>query len=605
MIATDRPSADSPDPDSASAVSGPAVAPSEVAPLLAATAADLGGRYAVLRCLGRGASATVWLARDGVTGEFVAVKRFDGRRGDGRGFYREMRALFRLSHPRIVRIVNLRESSAARYLILEYCAGGSLRSPLRRAASRRQAVPLSWAASLARQVAEGLDEAHRLGLVHRDLKPENVLFAQPGADLSPTPPPVKLADFGLVRALQRADSAGDGAPLAGLSGSPSYMAPEQFTGSFCAASDLYALGVILYEVLHARRPFEGTPESLAFQHLRAEPAIDPRLPEPWRALLSALLTKDSQARPTSRAVLALLSALPSAPPAAAPRPVSVTHRLASPAAGVLVVDAGPTVVVVSEAGLSRYPSGGVAPQVIPLLGITQAVAGTDGDVWAARGDRILRVTAGGDVEEVCSAGQAVTALAAPAPGRDVSVGVIAGGEFREYRAGESRARYSVPLRCHGLRPPLLRLPCGRVVTAEGPISPRLLLIGPGPGMRRTIPLPGLCWQLGRWPGGDDLFAMVLLNNSFHAFRIDPARGQVLALADVPGLLFLGASAAGGPLYGWTAGGELVAWKESGAVADRVRPGGEGGAFSGFATDGRVFAVTARTDADWCLRVWTR
>jgi cellulose biosynthesis protein BcsQ len=269
--------------------------------------ADLRGRYEVHDYLGRGAYATVWQAYDAVSRELVAVKRFNTRPHDRRSFYRELRVMFRLIHPRVVRIINLVENvGTSRYLILEHCAGGSLRSALGRAARAGRRCPLDRIASIARHLAEGLASAHDLGLVHRDLKPENVLFDS----AEPTPfaghSGVKLADFGLARALQHA-GLGAGATLRSLSGSPAYMAPEQFAGQCTAATDFYALGVILYELFHGGLPFEGTPEALAYHHLRSTPYMDAGLPMPWRNLLSALLHKDPAQRPDGRHLIAALA----------------------------------------------------------------------------------------------------------------------------------------------------------------------------------------------------------------------------------------------------------------------------------------------------------
>jgi len=278
--------------------------PVEAARLAAQVARDVGSRYEVLGYLGRGAFATVWKAHDRQTSQTLAIKRFDGRRRDGHGFFRELSAQLRLSHPRFVQVINLLEaSSGIRYLFLEHCAGGSLRAALSRARAGGTVCAPERAAVLAAQMADGLTEAHRLGLVHRDLKPENVLFCRAAPGWFGGRSPLKLADLGLTCATRRQREPG---ALHGLSGSPAYMAPEQFEGRFSPASDLYALGVLLYELLHGRLPFEGTPEQVALHHMRSGPVIDPALPAPWPALLRDLLDKEPTRRPAARAVCKLL-----------------------------------------------------------------------------------------------------------------------------------------------------------------------------------------------------------------------------------------------------------------------------------------------------------
>lgn len=285
----------------ASVASGPGgLAPpddGEVARLASYLAADLAPRYHLLGYISRGAFATVWRALDRQTMQTVAIKRFDPARTDrGRDFYGELRSLFRLQHPSVVRVHNFLETAAGhRCLILEYCSGGSLRAALRRSPARIA----EQAGTMIAELAAGLAAAHALGIVHRDLKPENVLLRgseSRGASL------IKIADFGLARPGCRGAAGGR---LGGLTGSPAYMAPEQFAGEFCPPSDLYALGVIAWELLHGRPPFTGGPEELARQHVHA------RLPRvargvPWDTLLPALLDKNPDRRPAAAEVARML-----------------------------------------------------------------------------------------------------------------------------------------------------------------------------------------------------------------------------------------------------------------------------------------------------------
>ncbi|MFN4258786.1 MAG: serine/threonine-protein kinase [Gemmataceae bacterium] len=266
---------------------------------------DLGNRYLPRSYLGSGRFATVWLAEDRVVGKPVAVKCFHSR-GDSHQFYGEMRALFLLRHPHIVQLINLWDTvRGRRYLILEYCAGGSLRMAMQRAAlSQASPCIMEYVAELGLQLANGLAEAHRLGLIHRDLKPENILFSTKLTSFNGRAE-IKLADFGLARVLSPVTSLADTA-LRPLSGSPAYMAPEQFLGVATPASDRYALGVVLYELLHGRPPFQGDAGSLGQQHLYSEPPLADHLPTTWRELLTGLLRKDPTQRSTLPEVTELL-----------------------------------------------------------------------------------------------------------------------------------------------------------------------------------------------------------------------------------------------------------------------------------------------------------
>lgn len=301
-------------------------------------AADLAPRYQVQGLLGTGAFATVWLIRDTADGDLLACKRLQAG-PDRAGFFRELKLLFQLSHPRIVSIKNLLETERADYLFLEYCPGGSLRTAMHAARRTGRRPPLTSAARMLAQMAQGLASAHAQRIVHRDLKPENVLFENQ-TSLPLEDGNIKLADFGLARlraptrtaVTTEAKTAASAEPLGAaaaralsylsglgndasisrslsgslarsmpstLSGSPAYMAPEQFSGQFEPASDIYALGVLLFEMLHGELPFLGsTGASLAGRHLNEPPRVSAELPEAWRSFLHSLLHKSPGHRPT-------------------------------------------------------------------------------------------------------------------------------------------------------------------------------------------------------------------------------------------------------------------------------------------------------------------
>jgi len=279
------------------------LSPADQAKLREQMAQDLGPRYRVRAFLGQGAFATVWQADD-PEGP-IAIKRFHTVNMKPRTFYRELNVLLRLKHPHIVRAINLLEAdSGVRYLMMEYCPGGTLRPILSQARRAGTGLPLQEVSRLGYQLGSALQAAHGLGIVHRDLKPENILFTakpHPGRSL----PTVKLADFGLARLTSATRVSG---VLAGLSGSPAYMAPEMFLNQAVPASDWYSLGVVLFEAATGQLPFLGTVEELARCHLRERPPLDV-LSREWKELISPLLRKEPAERPAPEAWLSQLSTL--------------------------------------------------------------------------------------------------------------------------------------------------------------------------------------------------------------------------------------------------------------------------------------------------------
>ena len=225
----------------------------------------LGGRYRLLSRIADGGMATVYLAIDERLGRRVAVKvlRPDLARDDEfvRRFHREARLAAGLSHPNIVAVHDFHESSGKPdedlYLVMEYVDGQTLRHQLLAdgAMSVRRATQIMTA------VLSALDEAHRADLVHRDVKPENVLVRDDGS--------IKVTDFGLARAVTsstRTSTTGI------LMGTVSYLAPEQVDGDRAdARSDVYAAGLMLYELLTGQRAFQGdNPAHVMYQHVHGE-----------------------------------------------------------------------------------------------------------------------------------------------------------------------------------------------------------------------------------------------------------------------------------------------------------------------------------------------
>jgi eukaryotic-like serine/threonine-protein kinase len=295
------------------------------------------GRYAVKGFLRQGGMATIFRAQDLQTGDQVAVKvllpeltaepRFVSR------FHREARALERLDHPNIVRTLEIGADGEILFLALELLPGVDLLAALRKTGALSE--PL--AASILAQVCRGLHHAHRAGIVHRDIKPENVMVMG-STDDPAARPPVKVLDFGIAKLLD-AEEGGDPLShptLAGvIVGTPAYVSPELGRGEKAGPPhDIYAAGVVLFEVLTGRRPFEGgSPLDIVMRHVDEEPpllgslrVVHPKL----EAIVSRALQKRPNDRyPTALAMAeeleALLANLGSSDPLGEPTPTLQRH----------------------------------------------------------------------------------------------------------------------------------------------------------------------------------------------------------------------------------------------------------------------------------------
>ncbi|HUY86000.1 MAG TPA: protein kinase, partial [Acidimicrobiales bacterium] len=207
----------------------------------------LGGRYRLVRLGGTGSSAHVYGAEDSRLGRSVAVKLLHpGLAADPtflKRFSAEAKAAAALNHPNIVRVFDWGEDGAGPFLVLEYMGGGNLSAML----DRREKLSIPQVAAIALQAAKALEYAHRRGLVHRDIKPANILFDEEGR--------AAIADFGLARALAEAAWT---EPDGSLFGTARYTSPEQALGQSAEGrSDVYSLGIVIYESLLGRTPFGG------------------------------------------------------------------------------------------------------------------------------------------------------------------------------------------------------------------------------------------------------------------------------------------------------------------------------------------------------------
>jgi eukaryotic-like serine/threonine-protein kinase len=216
------------------------------------------GRYEIDAELGRGAMGVVYRARDPRIDRTVAIKTVSllGLEPDAEQEYRERfvveaRAAGRLSHPRIVTIFDVAEDphTLTPYIVMEYVSGRSLEEVL---CPENGTLPLDTALQVTQELAEALDYAHAQGIVHRDIKPSNIILAEDGHP--------KIADFGIAK-LNAVDLPQTGRTL----GTPAYMSPEQLKGDpVDGRSDLFSLGVVLYQLLTRHRPFQGNSSQYHF-----------------------------------------------------------------------------------------------------------------------------------------------------------------------------------------------------------------------------------------------------------------------------------------------------------------------------------------------------
>ncbi|HVU66544.1 MAG TPA: serine/threonine-protein kinase [Ktedonobacteraceae bacterium] len=344
------------------------------------------GRYRLLRQIGHGGMGEVWLAEDPHLQRQVALKVLPSRKRDDeeflRRFEREARAAAALHHPHILPVHDygqqqMPNNQTVTYLVMSYVSGGSVEDRLKALASGQGMLTQDEALTYLFQVAEAIDFAHAHNIIHRDIKPANMLLRDDNWLL--------LTDFGIARILTDMDSSATGAYL----GTPTYMAPEQAQGNAVAASDIYSLAVVAYQLFTGRVPFQAdNPFALSFQHAFTPPT-SPRVYNPTlsleleKALLRGL-QKDPAQRPPSatayitsldRALKSFPSHLPTPVQAPAssvtPRPTtSVTRRrvLAGVGIGVGVVLVG--------GGAAAYAATSLARHAPPVVKATPAVHAT-------------------------------------------------------------------------------------------------------------------------------------------------------------------------------------------------------------------------------------
>jgi len=247
-------------------------------------------RYEIIEALGKGGMGEVYRAEDKKTGEELALKLIKPEiSADAKTierFSNELKLAHKISHRNVCRMFHLSEEKGTSYITMEYVPGEDLKSFLKR--SRR--LDIGTAISISKQVCEGMAEAHGLGVVHRDLKPSNIMIDKDGN--------ARIMDFGIARSLKTKGITGAGVMI----GTPEYMSPEQVEAKEVdQRSDIYSLGVILYEMVTGRIPFQGeTSLSIAMKQ-KSEMPKDPKefnaqIPEDLSQAIMRCLEKDKENR---------------------------------------------------------------------------------------------------------------------------------------------------------------------------------------------------------------------------------------------------------------------------------------------------------------------
>lgn len=241
-------------------------------------------KYRILGLVGRGQFGKVLCARVKDTGKLVALKELENKRFPTSKLLRELRFLLTLEHENIVSCTALVHHENYRYLVMDYCEGGTLRDLM----NYPKALSVQQCFDLVNDILVGLEHAHAANIIHCDIKPENVLLKITAKGWK-----AKISDFGIARLSQEIDSDGSN------TGSPGYMAPERFYGQFSVGSDIYAVGIILYELLVGKRPFSGMPSELMNAHLNQRVIVPDTLPRSLQMVIARSLEKLPKRRYTS------------------------------------------------------------------------------------------------------------------------------------------------------------------------------------------------------------------------------------------------------------------------------------------------------------------
>ncbi|MDH4196415.1 MAG: protein kinase [Candidatus Aminicenantes bacterium] len=248
------------------------------------------GRYQIIEELGHGGMGRVYRALDKKLNEEVALKLVRPEIAADRStldrFHNELKLARKISHPHVGRMYELMEEKGAHFITMEYVPGQDLRRLIRQTGQ----LTVAKAIAIGKEICEGLAEAHKQAIIHRDLKPSNIIIDRAGE--------ARIMDFGIARSLAVKGRTGAGVMI----GTPEYMSPEQVEGKEVdARSDIYSLGIILYEMLTGRVPFEGdTPFTVGVKHKSATPKnpklLNPHIPDNLSGIVLRCLEKEKTGR---------------------------------------------------------------------------------------------------------------------------------------------------------------------------------------------------------------------------------------------------------------------------------------------------------------------
>ena len=250
----------------------------------------IGNRYEIIEKVGSGGMATVYKARDTILNRYVAVKvlrdEFTTDEEFIKRFNTEAQSAARLTHPNIVSVFDVGQEYNIYYIVMELIQGKTLKQII----SEEGALPWKWTVNIAIQICSALEMAHKNGIIHRDIKPHNIIITEDGI--------AKVTDFGIAKAVSNSTITAFGTTI----GSVHYFSPEHARGGYTdAKSDIYSLGVVMYEMITGKVPFDAdTPVSVALKHMQEEPIepiqLNSTVPVAINKIILKAMKKDTSAR---------------------------------------------------------------------------------------------------------------------------------------------------------------------------------------------------------------------------------------------------------------------------------------------------------------------